>query len=188
MGNHFNFSAPRASYWETDVYKTDPNRSTILNPQGGYYEKRHFDQEVMAQLGDKHTPRYYDGSLGGWQPFVGGPGLSADARRVAGYAQGKIDAKTIIENLERDPSNNIIETIKVVTHSMGGAYGNGFVAALKEYIKTLPIEQQKQIKITLVVDIDPYQAGDFAADPDIQTDQIKHDNPWNFFGLVCIAI
>jgi hypothetical protein len=38
---------------------------------------------------------------------------------------------------------------------MVSAYGKGFVAALKAYIKTLPIEVQKQIKITLNADFDP---------------------------------
>ena len=35
-GNHFGFSAPGASYWQTTEYKTDAYRSTIGNPQGGY--------------------------------------------------------------------------------------------------------------------------------------------------------
>lgn len=187
-GNHFGFSAPGASYWKTEVYKTDADRSTIWNPRGGYYEARYFDKEVQTQLGDNHTPRYYDGSIGGWNPIAGHPlAATAGGRIFAGYAAGKHDAKEIIANLERDKSGNIIETIKIVTHSMGGAYGKGFVIALKEYIKTLPIEQQKQIKISLVADFDPYQAGDITADPDIKTTQYKHKGNKNIFGMGWLA-
>ncbi len=188
-GNHFGFSAPGASYWETKVYKTDANRSTIWNPRGGYLESRYFDREVQTQLGDNHTPRYYDGSVGGWHPIANSTvNGSAQGRIDEGYKQGKLDAKTIIDNLERDKSSgNIIETIKIVTHSMGGAYGKGFVAALKEYIKTLPVEQQKQIKISLVADFDPYQAGDITADPDINTTQYKHEGGKNILGMGWLA-
>jgi hypothetical protein len=194
-GNHFGFSAPGASYWATQVYKTDGNRSTIWNPQGGYYESRYFDREVQTQLGDNHTPRYYDGSDGGWHPLrnIGGPGSppnparSAEGRSALGYGQGKIDAAEIIKNLERDKSGNVIETIKIVTHSMGGAYGKGFVKALKEYIATLPIEQQRQIKISMVADFDPHQAGDITADADIKTTQYKHKGNKNVLGMGWLA-
>ena len=130
----------------------------------------------MQRLGD-NNPRYYDGSVGGLHPLFDEmrQAGSAQGRYNYGYAAGKADAKEIIDNLKRDPSNNIVETIKVITHSMGGAYGKGFVAALKAYIKTLPLEQQKQIKITLVADFDPYQAGDMEADPNIYTQQFWHD-------------
>jgi RHS repeat-associated protein len=187
-GNHFSFSAPEASYWQTKVYKTDANRSTIWNPQGGYYETRRFDQEVMNQLGDqKH--RYYDGSGGGWHPMNDDKRLSASAggRFIMGYATGMQDAKNIITNLARDKNGNIVETIKVITHSMGGAYGNGFVAGLKAYIKTLPIEVQRQILISLVADFDPYQAGDITADPDIKTTQYKHKGSKNILGMGWLA-
>ena len=52
---------------------------------------------------------------------------------------------------------------------MGGAYGKGYVEALQEYIKTLPKEQQKQIKITLVADFDPYQAGSLKTNKNVLT-------------------
>lgn len=70
---------------------------------------------------------------------------------------------------------------------MGGAYGKGYVKALKEYISTLPKEQQKQIKITLVADFDPYQAGEFAADSNIDTRQFEHANYLNIWGLGTLA-
>jgi hypothetical protein len=57
---------------------------------------------------------------------------------------------------------------------MGGAYGKGFVMALKEYISKLPKEIQYQIKITLVADFDPFQAGSLEANPDVYTQQFSH--------------
>jgi len=143
----------------------------------------------MNQLND-HKARYYDGSVGGWHPIGDSKRLSASAvgRMAYGYGDGKRDAKEIIANLARDKnSGDIVETIKIVTHSMGGAYGKGFVAALKDYIKTLPIEQQKQIKITLVADFDPFQAGDLTADRDITTKQYKHAKNGNVLGMGWLA-
>jgi hypothetical protein len=106
---------------------------------------------------------------------------------VNGFEQGLKDAESIINGLARDPNGNIIETIKFVTHSMGGVYGRGFVMALQSHIKTLPLSVQKQIKITLVADFDPYQAGDISADPDISTIQFKHQNSWNILGMGWLA-
>jgi RHS repeat-associated protein len=176
-GNHFSSSAPGSSYWRT----TEKSETGTVN--------KNFDLQVMSQLGDNHTPRYYDGALGGWQPIdVFNPKPSGSQYRIdEGHKQGKLDAKTIIANLERDKSGNIIETIKIITHSMGGAYGKGFVQALKEYIKTLPVDVQKQIKISLVADFDPYQAGDLTADSDIQTKQYKHKNNKNVSGMGWLA-
>jgi len=57
---------------------------------------------------------------------------------------------------------------------MGGAYGQGYVDALKKYIGSLPKELQAQIKIALVADFDPFQARSLEADPDIFTQQFSH--------------
>lgn len=196
-GNHFGFSAPGAGYW----------RQTITNTIGGYESvpcqegtrqvwrtrevvtHNNFDERVMNQLGDNHTPRYYDGSNGGWHPLVimSSGANTAKGRDRLGHEQGERDAKIIIDNLERDKSGNVIETIKIVTHSMGGAYGKGFVRALKEYIATLPIEQQKQIMISMVADFDPFQAGDIKADGDIKTTQYKHKGNGNIGGMGFLA-
>jgi hypothetical protein len=153
-----------------------------------YGKDRYFDNEVMTQLNDNHTPRNYDGSAGGWHPLNSNPFARTSLGRAArGYIAGKADAEIIIANLERDKNGNIIETIKIVTHSMGGAYGKGFVIALKEYIKSLPVEQQKQINISLVADFDPFQADNLTADPDIKTIQFKHKGNKNIFGMGWLA-
>ena len=36
--------------------------------------------------------------------------------------------------MTRDENGNIVESIKLVTHSMGGSYGKGFVQAIMYYI------------------------------------------------------
>ena len=185
-----------SSYWR--YYTTSRTTYNSVTHRNGSPHNRTvehaFDKDVMKQLGDNKA-RYYDGSVGGktsWgsEPdmiFSGEPGsLSSAYRDNAGYETGKAQAADIIESLNRT-GGVISESIKIITHSMGGAYGKGFVRAIKEYIKTLPIALQKQIKITLVADFDPYQAGEITADPDIKTKQFKHANSWNIFGLGGLA-
>lgn len=82
-------------------------------------------------------------------------------------------AAQLIESLARDPQGNITESIKIITHSMGGVYGKGFVAALKNYIKNSDDPRIRKVLISLVADFDPFQAGSVfgMADKDVQTQQ-----------------
>lgn len=110
--------------------------------------------------------------------------LLSSNRIDAGYEKGKTEAKGIIDNLARDKTTGeIVETIKIITHSMGGAYAKGFVKALQEYIKTLPKEQQYQIKITLVADFDPFQGASLNANKNVYTQQFTHIGGGLFGGL-----
>jgi hypothetical protein len=77
-----------------------------------------------------------------------------------GYLGGFADAKDIIRNLARDKNGNIVESIKVITHSMGGAYGKGYVKGLLKYIKDNNI---KGVYVELIADFQPYQGGDLEA-------------------------
>lgn len=151
---------------------------------------KRFDMATMRHLND-YNAIYRDGGLGGWSnTFFAAKNvnISVENRINTGFDQGKKDAAEIIKNLERDSSTGeIIETIKVVTHSMGGAYGKGYVKALKEYVSTLPAEMQKQIKITLVADFDPFQAGSLEVDPNIKTQQFIHEDTWNITGFGFLA-
>jgi len=186
-GNHFG-DGGSASYWRTTQFVKGGTRKVENWDIGGgpteipIFEQREiaFDKAVMNQLGDQNS-KYYDGSGGGWHPFLDGsseyPGrqsATAFGRDEMGYEQGKKDAATIIANLTRDKSGNITETIKIITHSMGGAYGKGFVRALREYIATLPAEQQQQIKISFVADFEPFQGSDITADGVTPTFQFIH--------------
>jgi len=175
----------KAGYWRT--YETVRYMSGTNSFMGFSYhtfgsyqrETSAFDRSVMNQLGD-HNALYRDGSMGGAAGIMTdfGPGagnIIASNRINSGYNQGQKDAKTIIENLARDKTTGeIVETIKIITHSMGSAYGKGYVKALQEYIKTLPKEQQYQIKITLVADFEPYQAGSLKANKNIFTEQFTN--------------
>jgi RHS repeat-associated protein len=184
QGNHF--GEIKHEYWTAKDYYTitgppgqTPQGYHPINGRGTtlvYGKDRYFDNEVMNQLNDNRTPRYYDGSGGGWHPTAAANSFyfTADGRFDKGKEQGAKDAAVIIKNLERDPNNNIIETIKIVTHSMGGAYAKGFVAALKEYINNLPIEQQRQIKIEQVIDFDPFEGESMTADGETPTFQFIH--------------
>ncbi|MCJ7935383.1 MAG: hypothetical protein MUW56_17605 [Chryseobacterium sp.] len=145
-----------------------------------------FDVAVSKQLGD-YNRKYVDGAMGGWANTLfaaKNANTSATNRINSGFAQGQKDAAEIIKNLARDETTGaIVETIKIITHSMGGAYGKGYVEALKEYISTLPKEQQKQIKITLVADFDPFQGGSLKVDPNIKTQQFIHEDDSNIKGM-----
>ncbi len=109
-GFHWGFQGASPNYWHTD--------------------NGNFDDKVMAHFNDYNT-LYYDGSLGG--VFAGASNLSPANRYIAGYLQGLYDANNIFTNLKRDENGNIVETIKIVTHSMGGAYGKGYAQALMKY-------------------------------------------------------
>lgn len=171
-GNHLGEGATGYESWRKGTNSYNWRGSNDYWNSGG----KSFDGAVMRQLGDNKSI-YRDGAMGGWFGFASDNPIGvnmASGRDRDGFGQGKRDAATIIANLARDKQGNIIESIKIITHSMGGAYGKGYVEALKKYISSLPKELQAQIKITLVADFDPFQAGSLEADPDIFTQQFSH--------------
>ncbi|OQP64653.1 hypothetical protein A4R26_33720 [Niastella populi] len=185
QGNHFGETSHK--YWtqkDGDMISVPINQRRAIPPGyrlmtarsfAVYARDRYFDNEVMTQLGDQHAI-YYDGSGGGNHPINGDKKyLKAAGRDDEGYKKGKEDAASIIASLARDKSGNIIETIKIITHSMGGAYGKGFIRALREHIATLPAEQQKQIRISFVADFDPYEGSKMYASGQTPTFQFIHD-------------
>jgi RHS repeat-associated protein len=129
-----------AKYWRTTNYiPIGPS------PTDEYHNQRYrrvdfnFDQNVMDHLGDQNA-LYKDGSGGGMSGIftafgLVGVSLDASSRIAAGASQGQLDAASIIANLTRDKSGNIIESIKVITHSMGGAYAKGYIQAILDYAK-----------------------------------------------------
>ena len=185
-------SGGRPEYWRTyeRVLRFNSNLTGPISYSKS--ETGAFDRDVMDQLGD-HKAIYRDGAMGGvWGLMTEmgtiGSNANAENRINAGEAKGRADAKSIIANLARDKTTGeIVETIKIITHSMGGAYGKGYLKALKAYIGTLPKEQQYQIKITLVADFDPFQAGSLKADGETPTFQFKHKGIRNILGLGFLA-
>jgi hypothetical protein len=67
---------------------------------------------------------------------------------------GKLDAESIIANLTRDKSGNIVESIKIISHSMGGAYAKGYVKAILDYAKEHKIAG---VTIAFEADFAPFQ-------------------------------
>ncbi|MCD0465039.1 DUF6443 domain-containing protein [Flavobacterium sp. ENC] len=188
----------KTDYWRTyeDIRYMSGTNSFLgfkWNSYGKYRrETSAFDSSIMNQLGDQKAI-YRDGAIGGTRNIINqygtiGSNIYASDRIAGGYSQGKKDAKTIIENLARDKtSGEIVETIKIITHSMGGAYGKGYIKALRDYIRTLPKELQSQIKISLVADFDPFQAGDLDAGNSTPTFQFVHVGNKNILGMGWLA-
>jgi RHS repeat-associated protein len=173
----------KPDYWRTYEKRKTYNYTPFGNVASWEnVETSAFDRSVMNHLGDQNAI-YRDGrsAVAHLRGDVGSIFDPYDRSR-SGYQQGKEDAKGIIANLARDKtSGEIVETIKIITHSMGAAYGKGYVEALQEYIKTLPKEQQSQIKISLFADFDPFQAGYLKANKDVYTQQFTHLG--GFWGL-----
>ena len=160
----------------------------------------------MKRIGDKKS-RYYDGALGGWFKSTlpnantkipqqySNSNLNPVIRNGEGYLQGKKDAADIIEHLQKDANGNIIESIKIVSHSMGGTYSKGFAQALTDYVARnnsivfdkLSIGEDAGgnkyyakpvtgFKIEFEVDFAPFQQGMQTAVEGVRTIQAAHSN------------
>ena len=132
------------------------------------------DNLIMNLLND-YDARYLDGSCGGWinTLLVGYDengnylnNLSSAERTSCGYSIGEQLADYIYKSLSDG------ETIKVVTHSMGGAFGKGFVQSLVDYAINNDIES----KIEFELDIAPYQPTEQKAVKGVPTYQASHTN------------
>ncbi|MEC5145781.1 DUF6443 domain-containing protein [Chitinophaga sp. 212800010-3] len=149
------------------VYDRQPSNSPYWPFDTGdyHYEAiqtgKAFDLEVSEKLGDNHR-RYVDGHHG----------IGPNSRRMAGKEQGYTDAPDIIESLHRT-DGVIDETIKVMTHSMGGVYGDGYIAGIKKYLDEHP-ELKRQVKITLVADFDPFQGNKIENDGKTKKQEFLH--------------
>jgi RHS repeat-associated protein len=153
-----------SDYWRSGQVQVYPNGCNNC-----YQARYSFDETAMNTF-DDHNAKYLDGSLGGIRGFFKGSG-SSSTRSDEGYANGKEDAAAIIAGLERS-GGVITESIKVFTHSMGGAYAKGYIKAILEYAKNNP-ELANGLKIS-EFDFDPFQAGDLSAIENVHTEQITH--------------
>ena len=86
--------------------------------------------------------------------------------------QGNLDAKALLDKLERDENGNIIEILRIATHSMGAAYGKGFATAIMDYYRKHK-DLYKGFKI-IEYDFAPYNAEQQVAVDGVITWQI-HD-------------
>ena len=147
-GNHYDFSGGTSRYWGR------------------------FADAVQNHFADYNT-LYLDGPMGGSAGIYRSPyrnnrikQLSARARRNDGYNKGKNMASEIIASLECG------ETIKLISHSMGSAYGRGFAKALEEEAEKMGITDQKIL--TLIADFDAFQGGSLENIPNTFTQQFIH--------------
>jgi RHS repeat-associated protein len=135
-------------------------------PAGRPYWPNQFISAVQTQLNDFSTPMFRDGGTRFDLPRH----LSASSRIQDGYESGLADAARIISAIS-DENGNITETIKIVTHSMGAAFGKGYVKALKYYFKK---HGYSDAVISLVADFDPFQASQLEAEDNVFTQQFTH--------------
>lgn len=132
-----------AKYWK----KTDKNGDVD------------FATSVQAQLNDDNAMFRH-----------GGTGPKVKSRMRQGELQAVEDYNIILQSIlgiDGIPK----ETIKIITHSMGAAFGKGYVKKLKELFAKYG---HSDILISLVADFDPYQAAKFSANPSIYTLQFTH--------------
>lgn len=129
-----------------------------MNYRKGLYEK------MMYEFGDKHA-LYIDGSSGGL--FFILHNFSAKNRADDGFKYGLEHAKTIIDMAQK---NN--ESIKVITHSMGGAFGKGFIDGICLYGKLNGIDVKNLIAFEL--DLAPFQPAEQHVVDNVKTIVISH--------------
>ncbi len=128
------------------------------------------DTRIKNRVGD-YKARYYDGSSGGgwntfWRP-IWSRNTSPRARRLQGRDMAYEQAAKIFNNLEEG------ETIKIATHSMGGAYGKGFIQGLRKYAEENDIDIEGLIEFE--VDLAPYQPTRQEAQEGVRTIVVAHD-------------
>lgn len=130
----------------------------------------YFDTNFLAHFKDtKNAPKYYDGSVGGI--FNIDMNMMPLYRFLKGYRQGQKDIANIIQKLGRE-NESITEKLRIVTHSMGAAYGKGFIKAILEYIKLHPkICQGLSLD---VYDFAPFQSYCLSGSEGVETFQYSH--------------
>ena len=131
---------------------------------------------------------YYDGSLGGIFGLSTMQGnqitlnflssyssnLFAETRYNAGYGEGKNSVANLLNTLQRNKNGDITEPIRIISHSMGGAYAKGFVQALMDYVK-VHASGNNGLKI-FEYDFAPYQPEQQKAVNGVETFQYSHVN------------
>jgi len=126
-----------------------------------------FANAVMKHLNDNRAI-YKDGALGGASEYA--RNSSARTRMFHGSLQGRWDAETIVNSL-KDENGNIVDNIKIITHSMGAAFAKGYVKSLQQYLldNNLPTDI-----IAFEADFAPSQPTQQSAVDGVRTLQFSH--------------
>ena len=113
---------------------------------------------------------FLDGSVGSKFRFDGSLSLNPNYRRWHGEFDGDKLAPQIASSLLKNENGDYIEPIYIVTHSMGAAYGKGFVKMLVAYFESLG----GKMPIITEFDFQPHQPEFQKAHPMVETWQISH--------------
>ncbi len=134
----------------------------VGNKGGRAYWREQFINKAKSYLKD-NTVQFIDGS-GAWNS-------SGKERYDAGYKFAQDNFGKITSNI-LDADGVQIETLKVVSHSMGAAYSEGMIKYLEE----------KGIKVEKVIHFSPADPSDFQASTNPKTIQLDYINdPVLFF-------
>ena len=87
---------------------------------------------------------------------------------------GLKNVRAVVHSLNRDKNGVIIEPLRVVTHSMGAAFGKGFIQAIIDFA-TKNKELLKDLKIS-EYDFAPYQPYHQQAVNGVATFQYSHND------------
>lgn len=167
------FYSPFVYCSNTPIIAADPDGAVVIFVNGLYFVPAHdgvlywgdFAMKIHRSFPEE-KPYFFDASLGGfWKNTLlkfftnsataeGGWNLSHAARLQAGYNKGLEVAGDIIGNLHKDENGIITESIKVVTHSFGSAYGRGLTLGIYKHAQDEGILDQIRI---VEVDIAPFQ-------------------------------
>ena len=154
-GNHNDGSGGTSSYWFDRL-------------DNGEYVA--FDNLIMKHFQD-YNSKYIDGALKGFA--IMRPDLQSSKHRTdMGFLQGMKDAEEIIAGLKQDENGNIIESIKVVAHSMGAAYAKGYILAIKSYAAYV---KKKNLQI-IEADFAPFKPLEQSAVEGVPTFQFSNED------------
>lgn len=163
--NYYNLS-PYCYCGGNPVNAIDPDGELIIFINGNHFGDggtsaywRGVDNQIMNTTLDFHA-FYYDGAMGG---NFNRASMSCSNRIQSGYNKGYSEASRIISATSN-------ESLKFITHSMGGAFGNGFVKGLQQWAQ----DNEKVIpQIEYVIDIAPFQGGSIEVSPDMRPKTIE---------------
>ena len=160
------------------VNAVDPDGNVVIFVNGqhwsdggssDYWEK--LDKRILRKIGDNKA-LYYDGADGGWGNTFFKPikdfNVTMKNRVKAGYDKGYSEAaKIFAPNFLEDG-----ETIKFITHSMGGAYTKGFIKGLQDYASQNGLDISNLIEFE--VDFAPFQPTKQQAVKGVRTIVVQH--------------